>query len=52
LFLGYHPIKEENKKLTEDLTAQWKVVVAQIPRKPSIPNKKVKMGFNHIPIYE
>jgi hypothetical protein len=27
-------------------------VVAQIPRKLSIPNKKVKMGFNHIPIYE
>jgi hypothetical protein len=24
----------------------------QIPRKPNIPNKKIKMGFDHIPIYE
>jgi hypothetical protein len=27
-------------------------VVAQIPIKSSIPKKKIKMGFNHIPIYE
>jgi len=34
------------------LTAQSKEVVAQIPRKLSIPIKKIKMGFNHVLIYE
>jgi len=34
------------------LTAQSKAVLIQTPRKPSVPTKKLKMGFNHIPSYE
>ena len=32
--------------------AQSKAVATQTPRKPSVPTKKLKMGFNHIPIYK
>jgi hypothetical protein len=52
LFLEYHPLLDVDKNRPEDSTAQSKVVVTQTPRKPSVPTKKFKMGFNHIPIYE
>jgi len=52
LFLEYHPLSDAEKNWPEDSTDQSKVVVAQTPRKSSVPTKKIKMGFNHIPIYE
>ena len=52
MFLEYHPLSYEEKNRLEDLTAQLKVVVSQTPNNLSIPTKKIKMGFNHIPIYE
>jgi len=48
LFLEYLPLSDVEKKWLEDSTAQSKAVVAQIPKKPSIPTKKIKMGFDHI----
>lgn len=52
LFLKYHPLLDVDKNRPEDSTTQLEFVVAQISRKSSVPNKKVKMVFNHIPIYE
>jgi hypothetical protein len=58
LFLEYHPVKDQptekvtQENPTEDSTTQSKIVVTQTPQKVSTSKKTIKMGFNHIPLYE